>query len=659
MTNDLGQQLPATRNLHESLSRAEDLAARRKHTVVGLDHLLLAMGQDPDAVAVLLACKVNVEALCLDLLRKLGPEARALSPNAIPPSFDVTVQNLIAHASAAALASGQTEIDGANILSAIISGEGGMITHKILERHGLTFDEALKTLNQAQQEKTNAKPLNEPKVKSETKTSQEKPQQQPKETQPTPPQVKQETQVQSEQKADVRPIQKSQQEEAALKPDLYQDTIVQTQAHPSDYDLSPQGPIDRPTPPQQKSAPPLAEKGTFEGQPPQANPAGQKLIVTPANQKKVETPPQQQRKVFGKKDQKSPPLEQESPQTKAMVQSQAGLGQGQHFPGPPAGKAPPPPPDLAGGPMADNAGMTPMPPNGDPLEPKEVSLGKQTNTQNPQNALQTSKMPAGQPPIPTNMYGGPAPETDTPPMPGGQPLRQPGAYLPPDGRHMIPQGQHHGPEGAQPPIQPLYQEDQAPPFNPQGHEHQQPHADDLVVENIPKVMRVGKIHYIEVRVARFANAELDFGTDHYGLRAKDEKKPITKAITVRLTGPDGQFLIDGATASTQWSQIHKGVVDEADFAIWRWRVMPRKSGKSKLKLDITIRSSSEEGISAEIPVQPSRSYKVKVTRNYGAILKSLAIAGMIFGVGYGVAKYGQEIMTKAQTQFENLSKFED
>ena len=159
-------------------------------------------------------------------------------------------------------------------------------------------------------------------------------------------------------------------------------------------------------------------------------------------------------------------------------------------------------------------------------------------------------------------------------------------------------------------------------INRTGQELRNIAPEDQVIENIPKVMRKGKVHFIEVRVARFANTELDFDPDQYGLRAKQDKVPVIKAITVRLTGPDGQFLIDSANSSTQWTEIHNGV-DEADFAVWRWRILPQRSGKSKLRLDITARTSSENGITAEIPVQPSRSFDVKVTRNYGAIINRL------------------------------------
>ncbi len=683
MANEMGQQLPVTRNLHDSLSRAEDLAARRKHTVVGLDHLLLAMGQDPDAVAVLLACKVDVEALCHDLLRKLGPQARVISPNAVPPSLDITVQNLIAHASAAAIASNQNEIDGANILSAIISGEGGMITHKILERHGLTFDEALKTLNQ-QEDQQNTQPPSQ----GQQNDPGEKTGHSPIQTQAKPPQSAPKVEFKTKDKADTPSAGQRQAESPTKNPDLYNDTIIQTEADPADYDISVDGQADHPTPPIQKSAtkivlntqkqarqdqtfgenqrPPIADQTpkTERAIPPVTHEFGARHKLTPEKPfGKVET------NISGTpKEQTNVPQDQTDPQSFAQN--------------------PPPPPDLTPPAQLDQKGQTLASPfvnetdkSGNPIPDQGIHRAAPD-----QQFVQAPPLPGGQAQHPGGYPPPPGPPQRTPPqmslqdaIPTGMPSVIQGARevtRKEPRQHETRGGHEQGdrqPDRSAPEIatQPPFR--QAPLLQPQepqtqvrmdelatsikrsGQELQEHSQEDLVIENIPKVMRIGKVHYIEVRVARFANAELDFGQDHYGLRAKQDKIPLTKAFTVCLTGPDGQFLIDCSTASTQWSEIHKGVVDEADFAIWRWRVLPRKAGLSKLRLDITVRSSNENGITAEIPVQPSRAYKVKVTRNYVAISKRLLVVGLIFALGYGVAKYGQDLLTRAQTEIEKLN----
>ena len=52
-----------SRDLEKSLHRALALAVGRRHEFATLEHLLLALLEDPDAIAVLKACGVDLERL--------------------------------------------------------------------------------------------------------------------------------------------------------------------------------------------------------------------------------------------------------------------------------------------------------------------------------------------------------------------------------------------------------------------------------------------------------------------------------------------------------------------------------------------------------------------------------------------------------------------
>ena len=54
-------------------------------------------------------------------------------------------------------------------------------------------------------------------------------------------------------------------------------------------------------------------------------------------------------------------------------------------------------------------------------------------------------------------------------------------------------------------------------------------------------MRKGGEEFIEVRVARYSNMELELGLQNYGLKAVRQEGKITKALTVRLSGLEGKF----------------------------------------------------------------------------------------------------------------------
>ena len=63
-----------SRNLEKSLHRALAHANERRHEYATLEHLLLALTEDQDAIAVLRACSVDIDRLrrSTDSVRPLG-----------------------------------------------------------------------------------------------------------------------------------------------------------------------------------------------------------------------------------------------------------------------------------------------------------------------------------------------------------------------------------------------------------------------------------------------------------------------------------------------------------------------------------------------------------------------------------------------------------
>ena len=68
-----------SRNLERTLHRALALANERNHEYSTLEHLLLALTDDQDAVAVMRACGVRLDQLRPDLTRYLDDELAALN----------------------------------------------------------------------------------------------------------------------------------------------------------------------------------------------------------------------------------------------------------------------------------------------------------------------------------------------------------------------------------------------------------------------------------------------------------------------------------------------------------------------------------------------------------------------------------------------------
>jgi len=109
--------------LEATLHRALALANRRNHEFATLEHLLLALTEDQDAIAVLRACRVDVDKLHRALEQFVDKEHGTLivaagTPDAKPTSsFQRVIQRAVHHVQM----SGREEVTGANVLVAIFS----------------------------------------------------------------------------------------------------------------------------------------------------------------------------------------------------------------------------------------------------------------------------------------------------------------------------------------------------------------------------------------------------------------------------------------------------------------------------------------------------------------------------------------------------------
>src|SRR3954467_15067397 len=67
-----------SRNLEQTLHRALACANARRHEFATLEHLLLALTEDQDAVSVMRACGVNIEELRQELTNYIDGELQTL-----------------------------------------------------------------------------------------------------------------------------------------------------------------------------------------------------------------------------------------------------------------------------------------------------------------------------------------------------------------------------------------------------------------------------------------------------------------------------------------------------------------------------------------------------------------------------------------------------
>jgi len=111
-----------SRNLEQSLHRALNIAGEYHHEFATLEHLLLSLIEDPDAISVLRACEVDLDKIQDDVINFLEnelvlPPLDGMEDPKPTSGFQRVIQRAIIHVQS----SGREEVTGANVLVALFS----------------------------------------------------------------------------------------------------------------------------------------------------------------------------------------------------------------------------------------------------------------------------------------------------------------------------------------------------------------------------------------------------------------------------------------------------------------------------------------------------------------------------------------------------------
>jgi len=130
-----------TRELEETLSYAVDEAVKHKHEFVTLEHLLFALLEDTAAREILFNCGADIAELGRALqeyfdnvLEKMPADAKAM------PELTSTFQSTISYAVLQAEGSGQSAVDGGNILAALYQAEQSYAVYLLLQQNVTRLD---------------------------------------------------------------------------------------------------------------------------------------------------------------------------------------------------------------------------------------------------------------------------------------------------------------------------------------------------------------------------------------------------------------------------------------------------------------------------------------------------------------------------------------
>ena len=138
--------------LEQNLNSAFKLAQEQKHEFVTVEHLLLSLLDNTDAIDLLTSNKVNIETLKVDLEEFIGSTTPKISSGAeidIQPTlgFQRVIQRAVFHVQS----SGKTEVKGSNVLVAIFSEKESQSVF-LLEQLGLTRLDAVSYLSHGKTE---------------------------------------------------------------------------------------------------------------------------------------------------------------------------------------------------------------------------------------------------------------------------------------------------------------------------------------------------------------------------------------------------------------------------------------------------------------------------------------------------------------------------
>lgn len=126
--------------LEKTLHRALALANMRRHEFATLEHLLLSLMDDSEALPVMRACGVDVDELRAELTEFIDNELEGLVSDSGEAKPTSSFQRVLQRAAIHVQSSGRTEVTGANILIAIFSERESHAVFFLQEQDMTRFD---------------------------------------------------------------------------------------------------------------------------------------------------------------------------------------------------------------------------------------------------------------------------------------------------------------------------------------------------------------------------------------------------------------------------------------------------------------------------------------------------------------------------------------
>lgn len=698
-------RIPLSANLMATLTRAAGYAGAQQHREVALEHLLLALTEDPDAALVLSLSNVEIDQLKGDVSSHIGRMDDRVTQSPIAELRIASELKDILAAAAAAAEGRRNEIDGAIVLAAIV-GEGKSTSAHLLRAHGMTFETAIRALQQAATARS--APAGTSMAAPPANAAAPAPAPHPAPNAAPAQQHAQPTVHHNSQTAEEILASARQRVQGRIAPGLPE--IQHPENHHSTgaaatgpATTSPaasasSGLTEESVPPRaaetiRESSLAAAERATdaeFERITAEAVAAAAASPAAGAARQPVQQPAPEPHQ-----------LAPAPPEARPAPPADRPLPPGALRPAPAPRVRPDAQPVAAGAPNP-NTSREPSTPPGRPQPPPAMPAGPPPmrgpqhrhppadaapplpGAPSPGAQFERAPPPGATPPgLPPNIARGPLPPPPGAwPGPPGRGIGHPGGAIannghsgvdtatrppPPAGASPVAHPSAHPGPGMVPRTgPPPEQHRRAPPLaGAPGSSHSPsqssapapapampapmpshrggPAPTVAIGQIVENIPRAMRVAVPRVVEARIARA--DVKTVSEGLQGgggvRRHEINVTKAMSVRLRAPDGGFSIESSSPDTQWIENVHGLMSD-EFASWRWTVTPKARGRRRLQLIVSARTVGSDGLAAET-VLPEQIIEVRVRTNYALTLRRLGGWAIAAIAGGLLAHFGQEL----------------
>ncbi|MGO8951823.1 MAG: Clp protease N-terminal domain-containing protein [Rhodomicrobium sp.] len=138
-----------------------------------------------------------------------------------------------------------------------------------------------------------------------------------------------------------------------------------------------------------------------------------------------------------------------------------------------------------------------------------------------------------------------------------------------------------------------------------------------ILEGIPRKTSISRTEIIQIRLTREEAGLLFARLPRRGQPQQGaEPQPPCRAVTIRLSAPEGGFFVEALTPETQWLFDRPSFLGEEPFGTWKWTALSNETGSHVLSVSILARDIDGNGLLGDIQV-PDQVIDVRVRGGFG------------------------------------------